>query len=156
MNYDAFMNRPSRLHDRILHKADEVAFKFEVCTRATGGMGERVQTSPENKTSKNYAEYIDANNKLTALVNEYNEARDAVTDFLYDNLEYEDADLLEWKYVNAKDLQGIADVKGLAYQTVKNKVSAAERRARQKFINSVPKRTEKYWQGEYDGSVINQ
>ena len=144
VSYDEFINKPLRLHDRILHKADEVAFKFEVCTRATGGMGERVQTSPDNKTAKRYADYIDANNKLKALMTEYNAATDVVTCWLYDNLEYEDADLLEWKYVNAKDLQEIADVKALAYQTVKNKMSTAERKARQKFTNSVPSGTEKY------------
>lgn len=144
MTYDNFVNKPLRLHDKIMHKADDVAFKFEVCTKASGGMGERVQTSPENKTARNYVEYIDANNRLKALVNEYNKAVDELTCWLYGNLKNEDADLLEWKYVNAKGAQEIAKIKGLAYQTVKNKLSAAERRARQKFNNSVQKGTEKY------------
>lgn len=144
VSYDEFMNRPLRLYDRILHQADDAAFKFEVCTRATGGMGERVQTSVENKTTRNLAEYIDSFNRLKTLTNEYNKAKDAVTCWLYDNLDHEDADLLEWKYVNSKDLQEIADIKALAYQTVKNKMSKAERKARQKFTNSVPSGTEKY------------
>lgn len=144
MTYDEFMNKPLTLRDRILHDADQVAFLFEVCAKTTAVIAERVQTSPIDKTSKNYAEYIDAKGSLQELVREYNIAKDEVTQFLYDNLHYDDADLLEWKYVNGKDLKQIAEIKGLAYQTVKNGMSRAEKRAIQKFINSVPKSTEKY------------
>ena len=144
MTYDEFMNRPLWLYDRIMHDADHVAFLFEVCTKSTSTLGERVQTSQTNKTAKNYAAYIDANNALEQLVQEYNSAKDEVTAFLYDSLKHDDADLLEWKYVNAKNLKEIASIKGIAYQTVKNRISIAEKRAMQKFINSVPKSTEKY------------
>ena len=148
MTYDEFMNRPLWLYDRIMHDADHVAFLFEVCTKSTGSLGERVQTSPTNKTSRNYAAYIDANNALQELVQEYNSAKEEVASFLYDNLNHDDADLLEWKYINAKDLKQIAEIKSLAYQTVKNRISVAEKRAIQKFINSVPKSTEKYHESD--------
>ena len=144
MTYDEFMNRPLWLHDRIKHDADRVAFLFEVCVKSTGTLGERVQTSPSDKSARSYAAYIDANNELQELVKEFNLAKDEVIQFLYDNLSYDDADLLEWKYINAKDLKDIAEIKGLAYQTVKNRVSVAEKRAIEKYLKSVPKSTEKY------------
>lgn len=145
MTYDEFMNRPLWLYERIKHDADHVAFLFEVCVKSTGAFGERVQTSSTDKSSKSYAAYIDANNALQELVREFNNAKDEVIQFLYSNLNYDDADLLEWKYINAKDLKDIAEIKGLAYQTVKNRISVAEKRAIEKYINSVPKSTEKYY-----------
>ncbi len=144
MTYDEFMNRPLWLYDRIKHDADHVAFLFEICVKSTGMLGERVQTSPSDRSAKSYAAYIDANNALQELVHEFNEAKEDVIRFLYENLDYDDADLLEWKYLNAKDLKDIAEIKGLAYQTVKNRMSTAEKRAIEKYINSVPKSTEKY------------
>lgn len=136
MTYNEFMNRPRRLHRRIVHKADEVAFKLEVCQKTTVSMGERVQTSPSNVTEIHYADYIDANKKLQSLVKEYNEARDEVTAFLYDNLDFLDADLLEWRYINDKTLKDTADLIGIAYQTARNRMSKAERLARAKYCES--------------------
>ena len=139
MTYDEFMNRPLWLYDRIQHDADHVAFLFEICVKSTGMLGERVQTSPSDRSAKSYAAYIDANDALQELVHEFNDAKNDVIDFLYENLEYEDADLLEWKYINAKDLKDIAEIKGLAYQTVKNRMSVAERRAMEKYKFSTKK-----------------
>lgn len=144
MTYNEFMNRPLWLYDRIKHDADHVAFLFEICVKSTGMLGERVQTSPSDRNAKSYAAYIDANNALQELVHEFNNAKEEVVQFLYDNLDYDDADLLEWKYINAKDLKDIAEIKGLAYQTVKNRMSMAEKRAIRKYINLVPESTEKY------------
>ena len=64
ITYDAFMNRPLQLRSRIKHKADDVAFLFEVCTKSTPSLGEKVQSSSINKTDKNYAKWIDADNEL--------------------------------------------------------------------------------------------
>ena len=133
MTYSEFMNRPRILHMKISHKADEVAFKLEVCQKTTGTLGERVQTSPTNITEMHYASYIDANKKLQSLVNDYNKAKDEVTEFLYDNLGLDDADLLEWRYVNGKNLQETAEILGVAYQTARNRMSRAESRARRKY-----------------------
>jgi hypothetical protein len=119
-----------------VHKADEVAFKLEVCQKTTGAIGERVQTSPSNITEMHYADYIDANRKLQDLVKEYNEARDEVTAFLYGNLDFIDADLLEWRYINDKTLKDTAELVGIAYQTARSRMSKAERIARAKFCET--------------------
>ena len=132
--YDAFMNRPLRLRSRIEHKADDVAFKLEICLKATTALGgERVQTSRDNTTERHLAEYIDARKKLDAIIDDYNEAVEEVTAFIYGNLDFKDADLLEWKYINGKDLKEIAEITGLAYETIKHRCSSAERTARIKF-----------------------
>lgn len=133
-SYDAFMNRPLRLRSRIEHKADDVAFKLDVCLKATSALGgERVQTPRDNSAERNLAEYIDAKEKLEQIIAEYNEAVDEVTHFLYEHLDYKYADLLEWKYVNGKELAEIAEITGIAYQTARHRSSAAERAAREKF-----------------------
>ena len=65
MKYYDFMSRPVRLKKKIEHKADDVAFKLEICLKATTALGgERVQTSRDNTTEKSFANYIDAKNKL--------------------------------------------------------------------------------------------
>ena len=134
MTYNEFMNRPRRLHRRIVHKADEVAFKLEVCQKTTGSMGERVQTSPSNVTEIHYADYIDANRKLQDMVKDYNKARDEVTDFLYDNLNFMDADILEWRYINDKSLKEIAEQMGTTYEATRQRLKRANEKARQKYI----------------------
>ena len=134
MIYEEFMNRPLRLRSRIEHKADDVAFKLEICLKATTALGgERVQISRDNATERNLAEYIDAREKLDAIINDYNDAVEEVTDFIYGNLDFKDADLLEWKYINGKTLTEIADIMGIAYQTAKNRSWQAERVLRNKF-----------------------
>lgn len=133
MTYDEFMKKPDRLRRRLLHKADDVAFKLEICLKATTTLGERVQTSRGNSTEASILAYIDARKELEDLAGEQKKAADAVSDFLYGNLDYDDADLLEWKYVNGKSLSEIADITDTAYQTVKNRISAAEKSAREKF-----------------------
>ena len=128
------MSRPVRLKKKIEHKADDVAFKLEICLKATTALGgKRVQTSRDNTTEKSFANYIDAKNKLEALVDEYSEAVEDVSSFLYDNLDYRDADLLEWRYINGKTLAEIADIIGVSYQTAKHRSSVAEKRARAEF-----------------------
>lgn len=133
-SYEQFMNRPLHLRSRIEHKADDVAFKLEICLKATTALGgERVQTSRDNTTERNLAEYIDARKKLDAIINDYNEAVEEVTGFIYANLDFKDADLLEWKYINGKTLTEIADIMGIAYQTAKNRSWQAERQLKNKF-----------------------
>jgi len=134
MTYDQFMSKPLRLRSRIEHKADDVAFKLEICLKATTALGgERVQTSRDNTTERNFAEYIDARKNLDAIIREYNDAVEEVTSFIYDSLDFKDADLLEWKYINGKSLTEIADIMGIAYQTAKNRSWQAEHQLRRKF-----------------------
>lgn len=137
MTYDQFMNKPLRLRSRIEHKADDVAFKLEICLKATTALGgERVQTSRGNTTERNLTEYIDARKKLDAIIQQYNEAVEEVTTFIYDSLDFKDADLIEWKYINGKSLTEIADIMGIAYQTAKNRSWQAENQLRRKFGTS--------------------
>lgn len=137
MTYDQFMNKPLRLRSRIEHKADDVAFKLEICLKATTALGgERVQTSRGNTTERNLTEYIDARKKLDAIIQQYNDAVEEVTTFIYDSLDFKDADLIEWKYINGKSLTEIADIMGIAYQTAKNRSWQAENQLRRKFGTS--------------------
>lgn len=137
MTYDQFMNKPLRLRSRIEHKADDVAFKLEICLKATTALGgERVQTSRGNTTERNLTEYIDARKKLDATIQQYNDAVEEVTTFIYDSLDFKDADLIEWKYINGKSLTEIADIMGIAYQTAKNRSWQAENQLRRKFGTS--------------------
>lgn len=137
MTYEQFMNKPLRLRSRIEHKADDVAFKLEICLKATTALGgERVQTSRGNTTERNLTEYIDARKKLDAIIQQYNDAVEEVTTFIYDSLDFKDADLIEWKYINGKSLTEIADIMGIAYQTAKNRSWQAENQLRRKFGTS--------------------
>lgn len=151
MTYDEFMGRPRRLHRRIMHQADDVAFRLEVCTKATTVMGEKTMTSFDNIAESRITSYIDAARKLEDLMGSYEGASDEVRAFLWSELGDQQAELLEWRYVHDKSLREISDMMGLAYTTVRNSMGAAERAARQKFLKSVQKVTEKYIGDEYNG-----
>ena len=133
VTYDEFMNRPMRLKKKIEHMADDVAFKLEICLKTTTFMGERVQTTRGNSMEKSLVEYIEAKKGLDVLIQEYAAAVGEVKDFLYTSLDFDDADLLEWRYISGKSLQEVADILGVAHQTAKNRSVAAEKRARLKF-----------------------
>ena len=144
MTYNEFVKAPSRLRRRLLHKADEVALKWEICTKSTPSLTEKVQSSPENTSERTRISYIEAKRELDDMMAMYDKASDEVKTFLYDNLNMIDADILEWRYVDGKTVQEIADIMGVAYQTAKNRLSSADKKARSKFLKSVPKSTEKY------------
>ena len=133
MTYDEFMTRPLRLGMKIQHKTDEVIIKANIATRVTTSLSERVMSSPENKTELNVLRYIDAKRELQALIDEQERVKAEVCEFLYDNLSLGDADILEWKYIDGKSIQDISDIKGIAYQTAKNKLSQADKNARKKY-----------------------
>ena len=133
MKYDEFMNKPLRIKRRIQHQASDVAFKMEICMKTTTHFGEKVQASQDNSTEKCLHTYIDAKAELESLLDEYRLAEETVKSFLYDNLDFEDADLLEWRYIDNKPLSDIADLLGIAYQTCKNKMHDAEKIAKDKF-----------------------
>ena len=130
MTYYEFVCEPRRLRRRILHKIEDVALKEAACTSITSSLKERVQTSPSNTTEISYARYIDAKNELDKLVCELEEAQNRVRDFLYENLSQDYADILEWKYIEDKSIAETAMIVGIAHQTVKNKMSKAEKKAK--------------------------
>ncbi|MBQ1293091.1 MAG: hypothetical protein IIY21_03575 [Clostridiales bacterium] len=134
MMYDEFVNRPYRMWRKVLHKSDEVIRIEAICTKSTSVFGERVQSSFQNSQEKNYAILIDAKKELEELMEEHRKAEDEVRRFLYDNLTHEEADLLEWKYIDGKSAKDIAKILKEREQTVRNKVSRSDRKARAIFM----------------------
>ena len=140
MTYNEFVKRPNRIRRRISHKIEDVMLKESICMRTTTTLGERVQTSPTNSQEIAYLRYIDAKNDLNELATELETAQTEVRDFFYGNLSFDDADLLEWRYIDGKNLQEIADTMNIAYQTAKNKLNNADKRARSKYYESSTKK----------------
>lgn len=133
MRYDEFVNRPLVLYSRVEHQAETVRRLETICMSTTIELGERVQTSRQNTQEKKYAALADAQKKLNGLISDLLASCEEVRAFLYENLSHEDADLLEWRYIGEKSLMEIAEIQGLSYQTVKNRISEAERKARGKY-----------------------
>lgn len=133
MTYEQFINRPLELMQRIEHKIEDVQFKWTLCTNTTQGLSERVQTSPTNTTEIRVIRYAQANKELTELQEEYDDSCKSVRDFLYGELELNDADVLDWKYCSGKSISQIADIRSLSYSGAASRISRAEVRARSKF-----------------------
>ena len=135
IKYDEFMNKPLALYSRVEHQAEVVRRLENICMSTTNQMGERVQTSRQNTQEKRYVVLADAQKKLDEMASDLMKACDEVREFLYSNLSHEDADILEWRYVDGKSLIEIAEIQGLSYQTVKNRMSEADREARRRYAN---------------------
>ena len=133
MTYEQFINRPLELMQRIEHKIEDVQFKWTLCTNTTQGLSERVQTSPTNTTEIRVIRYAQANKELTELQEEYDDSCKSVREFLYGELELNDADVLDWKYCSGKSISQIADIRSLSYSGAASRISRAEVRARSKF-----------------------
>ena len=102
----------------------------------TAPIQERVQVSPSNATEQGYIRYIDAKNELYSMMDKLADAQDEVRSFLYKNLSVDSADILEWRYVDGKEVLEIADICGLTEQSVRNKISKANRAARKRWSES--------------------
>lgn len=134
MTYKEFVNKPLMLRRKVEHKIEDVQLKWTICQSATANMdGEKVQGSFQNRTENSLLMYIDAKRELDELAGELEESRDAVRSFFYDNLTERDADILEWRYINGRNLKEIADIVGVQYQTMKNQMSEANRNAYSKY-----------------------
>jgi DNA-binding CsgD family transcriptional regulator len=133
MTYDEFINRPNTIWRRVLHKSEEVMRIEAICTRATSVFGERVQSSFDNTKEKNYIALIEARRELYGLMEEHDIAQEEVREFLYGSLSEEEADLLEWKYIDGKNAKEIADIFCEQEQTIRNKMSRFEKKARDRF-----------------------
>lgn len=130
MTYREFVGKPAYLKRRVEHKIEDVRLKDEARRDATSRLEERVQTSPANSKDLAYIRYIDAKRELDNLIEALSAAQEEVRAFFMDSLTQDDADLLEWKYVDCKELRQIAEIKNIAYQTAKNKISKADKNAR--------------------------
>lgn len=133
MTYETFINRPLVLMQRIEHKIEDVAFKWTLCLNTSQGLSERVQTSPSNTQDLKVIRYAEANKQLTDLQAKYDMSCQEVRDFLYDNLDIGDADVLDWKYCNGKSTTEIAEIRGMSYSGAASKISRAEAKARKKY-----------------------
>lgn len=102
--------------------------------RSTISLGERVQSSPGNSQEASYIRYIDAKNELNDLAAKLEEAQTEVRDFLYDNLPFDDADLLEWRYIDGKTPMEIADKMGTTYEATRQRIKRANEKARKKYV----------------------
>lgn len=136
MTYDEFVNRPNRIRRRISHKIEDVMLKESICMRTTTTLGERVQTSPTNSQETSYLRYIDAKNDLNELATELEIAQTEVRDFLYDNLSFIEADLLEWRYIDGKSPQEIADKMGTTYEATRQRIKRANQKAKRHYITA--------------------
>lgn len=133
MTYNQFVERPIQLKRRIEHQMEDVELKWAICQTTTSQLGERVQTSTVNKSEKSYLKYIEAKRKLDELSSEFDTASNELRMFLYNALNPDDADVLEWKYIEGKSLQEIAVIRNITYQSMKNKTSKAERIAKRRY-----------------------
>lgn len=130
MTYDAFVYRPLLLRRRIAHQIEDVQLKESICMKASAPLQERVQTSVSNTTEINYIRYIDAKNRLSQLAGELEEAQAELREFLYKNLSPDEADILEWRYIDDKSIQDIADIRDLSYSAINSRICRANRKAR--------------------------
>ena len=110
MTYNEFITRPYRIWKRIMHKSDEVIRIEAICMKSTQVFGERVQSSFDNSQERNYIALVEAKRELNELMDEHKKAQDEVREFLYDNLSINEADLLEWKYIDGKSIKDIAEL----------------------------------------------
>ena len=134
MTYDEFVNKPYRIWMRVLHKADEVLRIEAICTRATTTYGEKVQSSFDNSKERNYIVLIEAKRELREILEEHRKAEDEVRDFFYEHLETDEADIMEWKYIDGKSPKQIAEIRNEQEQTIRNKISKYENKARKIFV----------------------
>lgn len=135
MTYEEFINKPTELMQRIEHKVEDVAFKWTLCLNTTQGLSERVQTSPNNNQDLKVIRYAEANKELTDLQTEYDKACEEIRTFLYENLDMQDADVLDWKYCSGKSITDIANIRNMTYSGAASRISRAEVRARSKYCN---------------------
>lgn len=131
MDYDEFVSQPQMIDDRISHQLQVVERWKSKVESVTAVLSEvRVQTSPENKREIWLAKYIDSQQKLTVLMEDYDRACDEVRTWLYDNLPPNEASLLEYRYCDGLRNPEIAEVERQAEQTIRNKISVCIRKAR--------------------------
>ena len=134
MTYDEFVQRPQKLKARIEHKADKVEFLKALCEQTTTIFSDvKVQTSHGNRHETLLIDYIDSKQELGGLWDQYDEAVDDLQTWLYANMEFIDASMLEWRYCNGLKNSEIAEKMHYAEQTVKHRISRAVRLAEDKY-----------------------
>ena len=134
MTYDEFVTRPLVIWRQILHKSDEIARLEGLCLRTTVSFGERVQNTVENTREKNLVALSQSRAEMDEMIADLMQVQAEIREFLYDCLKVEEADVLEWKYINGKSVKEIAETLDIEEQSVRNKISRCEKKARSKYI----------------------
>jgi len=143
MTYKEFVSRPKAMRRRVEHQIEDVQLKWTICQGTTVALGDKVQTSPSNTTEANNLRYIESKKKLDKYVEKLDAASHELRTFLYSHLDLDMADILEWKYIDCKTIQEMADIKGLEYDSMKNKIHKADRIAK-KIYDELPNVTKCY------------
>ena len=133
MTYNEFVNKPLRLRRKVEHKIEEVRLKETACMSATAPLQERIQNSVNNTTELAYVSYADAKRILGELLAELDAAQNELREFLYGNLHFNEADLLEWRYADGKSLHEIAELQHITYDAARTRASRAEKNARKAY-----------------------
>lgn len=135
MTYVEFVNRPLEIYSRIAHQVEIVQRLENICLNTTTTLGEKVQTSRQNTQEKKYAALADARHKLNKMTGDLIDICDEVRDFFYENLSYDDADILEWKYINGKSIGEISIITNTSYSGTATKISRAEKKAKKAYYS---------------------
>lgn len=133
MTYNEFVSRPLEMYNRISHQVEIVQRLENICMSTTTTLSEKVQTSRQNTQEKRYATLADAQRKLNEMTGLLVEICDEVRDFFYENLTFDDADILEWKYINGKSINEISIIIDATYSGTASKISRAEKNARKAY-----------------------
>lgn len=131
MDFDNFVKQPQIVDIRIQHQLDEAERLKALCERATAVFeDEKVQRSHSNQREFWLAAYIDSKSKVTDLMEKYDRVTEEVRDWLYKNLPFTAASLLEFRYCDGLKNKEIAQQLNHKEQSVKNQISRAIREAR--------------------------
>lgn len=141
MTFEEFAERPQRLMERIERQVEKVNRLQAACEQTTTIFSDvKVQTSHGNRRETMLIDYIDCKQALDDLTHKYSEAIAEVQTWLYDNMEFADADMLEWRYCNGLKNAEIAEKMHYAEQTVRHRISRAVRIAKDKYYQQQKER----------------
>lgn len=131
MTFEEYVERPQILRNRIQNQIEKIEQLENLCNQTTTILSDvKVQTNHGNKRDKYLADYIDSKKKLNDIMKQYDEAVEDLQTWLYDSLDFEDADLLDWRYCNCLKNEEMAERVGIAYSTQRKRISRANKKAR--------------------------
>lgn len=134
MTFEEFAERPQRLMERIERQVEKVDRLQAACEQTTTIFSDaKVQTSHGNRRETMLIDYIDCKQVLNDLLDKYTEAADEVQAWLYENLEFDDASMLEWRYCSGLKNAEIAVKMRYREITVRHRISDAVRLAKDKY-----------------------
>lgn len=134
MTFEEYVERPQKLKERIQRQIEKTERLEDLCNQTTTIISDvKVQTNHGNKRDKFLADYIDSKNKINDLLEQYKEVSDELKTWLYDSLDFDDADILEWRYCNGLKNAEIAERTHYKEMTIRHKISRAVKNARDTY-----------------------